>query len=180
MADPTPRKLVEIYTDGGCDPNPGGPGGHAAILVYNGKEREVVGGYNSTTNNRMELLAAITGLESLKEPCDVRLCSDSKYVVDSMRLGWVAGWVKNGALASGKKANGDLWMRMLVACERHNVSFVWVKGHSGHHFNERCDVLAGLELLKPNLPDDLGFLARPAAKSDQGSKRRDDSAMLAF
>ena len=136
-------KHVDIYTDGACKFNPG-PGGYAAILVYNGREKEVSGGEVSTTNNRMELLAAINGLKMLKEACEVTLYSDSKYLIDSVEMGWVYSWQKNGWRKADKSPalNPDLWQELLSLLEKHTVSFVWVKGHNGHEYNERCDRLA--------------------------------------
>ena len=140
-------KQVEVYTDGACSGNPG-PGGWGAVLRYrfNGKvyEKELSGGDASTTNNRMELMGVITGLSALKEPCDVTLTTDSKYVVDSITKGWVYGWKRKGWIKSDKKPalNVDLWERLLPLLERHQVQFVWVKGHAGHPENERCDALA--------------------------------------
>lgn len=136
-------KTVELYTDGACSGNPG-PGGYGAILVFGGKERELSGGERETTNNRMELMAAIVGLEALKEPCHVMLTSDSRYLVDAVEKKWLESWVKRGwKKADGKPAlNIDLWQRLLVQLERHDVSFCWIKGHAGHPYNERCDSLA--------------------------------------
>ncbi|MCH5182972.1 MAG: ribonuclease HI [Oscillospiraceae bacterium] len=136
-------KTVELYTDGACSGNPG-PGGYGAILVFGGRERELSGGEQETTNNRMELMAAIVGLEALKEPCRVVLTSDSRYLVDAVEKKWLESWVKRGwKKADGKPAlNVDLWQRLLVQLERHNVSFRWIKGHAGHPYNERCDELA--------------------------------------
>lgn len=136
-------KHVDIYTDGACKYNPG-PGGFAAILVYNGREKEVFGGEKSTTNNRMELLAAINGLKMLREDCEVTLYSDSKYLIDSVEKGWVYFWQKNGWRKADKSPalNPDLWQELLGLLEKHTVNFVWVKGHNGHEYNERCDRLA--------------------------------------
>ncbi len=136
-------KHVDIYTDGACKYNPG-PGGFAAILVYNGREKEVFGGEKSTTNNRMELLAAINGLKMLREACEVTLYSDSKYLIDSVEKGWVYSWQKNGWRKADKSPalNPDLWQELLGLLEKHTVDFVWVKGHNGHEYNERCDRLA--------------------------------------
>ena len=136
-------KHVDIYTDGACKNNPG-PGGYGAILVYNGREKELSGGEKSTTNNRMELLAAISGLKILKEKCDVTLYSDSKYLIDSVEKGWVYSWKKNGWKKGDKSPalNVDLWKELLELLEFHTVKFVWVKGHNGHEYNERCDRLA--------------------------------------
>lgn len=132
-------KEVEIYTDGACRGNPG-RGGWGAILVYGKHERELSGGEPNTTNNRMELTAAIAGLEALKEPCRVTLYSDSKYLVDAYLLGWIETWKKAGWRRGLK--NPDLWQRLYALTETHEVSFVWVKGHNGHDYNERCDALA--------------------------------------
>ncbi len=142
-------KTVEIYTDGSCKQNPG-PGGWGAVLVYNGKEKELCGGEANTTNNRMELTAVIRALEALKEPCRVVLTSDSRYVCDGMDKGWAAGWKKRGwKKGDGSPAlNPDLWERLLELCAGHTVSFVWVKGHAGHPYNERCDTMAQAEAEK--------------------------------
>jgi ribonuclease HI len=135
-------KEVNLYTDGACRGNPG-PGGYGAILVYGVHERELSGGEAETTNNRMELMAAIVGLEALKEPCRVTLYSDSKYLVDAFNEGWVYSWRKAG-WRRGKEAlkNPDLWQRLYDVVSTHEVTFIWVKGHNGHDYNERCDKLA--------------------------------------
>ena len=137
------RKRVEIFTDGACSGNPG-PGGYGAILVYNGKEKELCGGDKMTTNNRMELTAVIVALEALKEPCAVTLTTDSKYVSDGITQGWAMSWKAKGwKKADGKPAlNTELWDKLLSLLEIHTVEFVWVKGHAGHSYNERCDTLA--------------------------------------
>ena len=136
-------KNVQIYTDGACSGNPG-PGGYGAILVYKNFERELSEGFIETTNNRMELLGAIKALELLKEPCSVMLTSDSKYLVDGINLGWAKKWKSNNWFKPDKKKaqNIDLWERLLELLEIHTVTFVWVKGHAGHPYNERCDALA--------------------------------------
>ncbi|MDD6312801.1 MAG: ribonuclease HI [Firmicutes bacterium] len=136
-------KKVNIYTDGACSGNPG-PGGWGAVLVYNGIQKELSGGERETTNNRMELTAVITALEALKEPCEVELTSDSKYVVDAIEKGWLESWRKNGWRKSDKSAvlNRELWERLVPLLARHNVKFCWIKGHAGHPYNERCDALA--------------------------------------
>lgn len=133
-------KEVDMYTDGACKGNPGA-GGFCCILKYKGKEKLVSGGEANTTNNRMELRAVISGLEILREPCEVTVYSDSKYVVDAMKLGWARGWKEKGWKKSdGKTAlNTDLWERLLSLSEMHRLKFVWVKGHDGHEYNERCD-----------------------------------------
>jgi len=134
---------IDIYTDGSCLKNPG-PGGWGAILVYHGIEKELSGGEADTTNNRMELTAAIRGLEALNRPCEVTMTSDSKYVCDGIGKGWAKSWRDKGWKKSdGQKAlNPDLWERLLELCEIHSVTFVWVKGHAGHPYNERCDEMA--------------------------------------
>lgn len=136
-------KSVSIYTDGACSGNPG-KGGWGAVLVYNGKEKELSGGNPETTNNRMELTAVIKALEALNEPCNVTLTTDSKYVCDAINKGWVYSWMKNGWKKADKKPalNVDLWKELLELLKIHNVDFVWVKGHNGHEYNERCDRLA--------------------------------------
>ena len=136
-------KKVSIYTDGACLSNPG-PGGWCAILECGGKRRELVGGESATTNNRMELTAAISGLEALTEPCNVELVTDSRYVADGMGKGWAKKWRANNWIKSDKKEalNPDLWERLLTASEVHKVKFVWIRGHAGHPLNERCDELA--------------------------------------
>ena len=135
-------KHVDIYTDGACRGNPG-RGGWGAILVYGKYEKEMSGGEALTTNNRMELMAAISGLEALKEPCAVTLYSDSKYLVDAFLEGWIYSWREKG-WKRGKEAlkNPDLWERLYALTEIHTVKFIWVKGHNGHDYNERCDALA--------------------------------------
>ena len=136
------EQLVEIFSDGACSGNPG-PGGYGTILRYNGMEKELSGYDPETTNNRMELLGAIAGLEMLKRPCKVRATTDSQYLVKGMTE-WIDGWVKKGWKNSQRKEvlNRDLWERLLVLCEKHQVEWVWVRGHDGHDENERCDELA--------------------------------------
>lgn len=136
-------KTVYIYTDGACSGNPGA-GGWGAILKYRGAEKELSGAEKMTTNNRMELTAVINSLSALKEPCKAIITTDSKYVVDGITKGWAESWQKNGWVKSDKKPalNSDLWGKLLELCERHDVEFVWVKGHAGHPENERCDQLA--------------------------------------
>ncbi len=131
-------KHVEIYTDGACRGNPG-PGGWGAVLVYRGIEREMSGGEALTTNNRMELLAAIRALEALREPCEVTLTSDSKYLVDAYHERWIHAWRARGWT---KVKNPELWQQLDALTNRHRVTFVWVRGHDGHPYNERCDALA--------------------------------------
>jgi len=136
-------KNVNLYTDGACSGNPG-PGGWGAILRYAEHERELCGGEEQTTNNRMELTAVIEGLSALKEPCKVLLCSDSTYVINSIQKGWVYGWQRKGWKKSdGSPAlNVDLWEQLLPLLKKHDVTFEWVRGHTGHPENERCDRLA--------------------------------------
>ncbi len=135
-------KEVSLYTDGACRGNPG-PGGWGAILVYGAFEKELSGGEPMTTNNRMELLAAISGLEALKEPCSVTLTSDSKYLCDAYNEGWIYAWRDKGwRKGRDELKNPDLWERLYKLTETHKVTFVWVKGHNGHPYNERCDRLA--------------------------------------
>ncbi len=137
------KKFVEIFTDGACSGNPG-PGGWGVVLRFGEREKELSGGEKETTNNRMELTAAIEGLSALKEPCRVRLVTDSKYVADGITKGWAESWRKNGWRKADKKPalNVDLWERLLDLIETHEVTIDWVKGHAGHPENERCDKLA--------------------------------------
>lgn len=147
MTDTTNLRRVELFTDGACSGNPG-PGGWGAILRFEGREKELSGGERDTTNNRMELTAAIVGLETLKEPCRVTITSDSKYLVDAVEKGWLYGWQKKG-WRRGKNEpvlNVDLWQRLLPQLGRHKVEFNWVRGHAGHPENERCDSLAVKEI----------------------------------
>lgn len=135
-------KKVCIYTDGACSGNPG-PGGWAAILSYNGHERELSGGEPATTNNRMELIAAISALEALKEPCEVELWTDSQYLARAVNEGWLAGWKRRGwRRKEGELKHPELWQALDALLARHKVSFNWLKGHDGHEYNERCDALA--------------------------------------
>ena len=134
---------VEIYTDGACSGNPG-PGGWGAVLVCGSNEKELCGGEKETTNNRMEITAVIKALEALKRPCEVTLTTDSRYVIDSITKGWAKRWQANNWMRTkkDKALNADLWERLLELLEIHKVEFVWVKGHAGHKYNERCDELA--------------------------------------
>jgi len=156
--------LIKIYTDGACSGNPG-KGGYGTILIAeddNGTihKKELTQGFKVTTNNRMELLAAIVGLEALKKPCVVELTSDSKYLVDAFNQKWIDGWIKKGWKGANKQPvkNQDLWKRLLKAKEPHDVKFIWVKGHAGHEFNERCDQMAVESANGENLLDDTGCL----------------------
>lgn len=137
-------KKVNIYSDGACLSNPGA-GGYCAILVYNGKEKIISGGDVHTTNNKMELLGVICAIEALTEQCGVTVYTDSKYVVDGIEKGWAKSWQKNNWIKSSDKKpalNADLWERLLNAISKHEVKFVWIKGHDGHEYNERCDDIA--------------------------------------
>ena len=155
------KTKVNIYTDGACSGNPG-VGGYGTILVHidsegNKHEKELSEGYKLTTNNQMELLAVITGLEALKKPCDVTIYSDSKYVVDAFNNKWIDGWITKGWKTAGKSPvkNVELWQRLLKAKEPHDVEFIWVKGHAGHEYNERCDALAVSASKKENLKTEI-------------------------
>lgn len=153
---------VKIYTDGAARGNPDGPGGYGTVLEYvdskgNLHTKELSQGYKKTTNNRMELMAVIAGLEALNRPCEVELYSDSKYVVDAFNQHWIDGWLKKG-WKRGKNEpvkNVDLWKRLLAAKEKQQVKFIWVKGHDGHQQNERCDMLATTAADGTDLIDDI-------------------------
>ena len=136
-------KHIDIYTDGACRGNPGA-GGWGAILVYGSVEKELSGGERETTNNRMELTAVISALRALREPCEVTLTTDSKYVSDAVTKGWALSWRDKGWRKADRSPalNADLWAELLELLERHKVTFIWVRGHNGHPYNERCDVLA--------------------------------------
>jgi ribonuclease HI len=171
-------KTVEIFTDGACSGNPG-PGGWGAILRFNGNTRELSGGEAVTTNNRMELMAAISALNALKEPCEVLLHTDSKYVMDGIS-GWIHGWKRNGWKTADKKPvkNGELWQALDEANRRHKVKWHWVKGHAGHVENERADELArmGMAPFKPKkhpfAPPSGGTMsAKPTEGGGKGSAR---------
>lgn len=151
-------KDVRIFTDGGCLGNPG-PGGYGVVLKHKQHAKELSGGFKLTTNNRMELTACIVGLETLKEECSVTVTTDSKYVVNSIVKGWAVRWRANNWFRNKKERaeNSDLWARLLVAIEKHDTKFVWVKGHAGHPENERCDELAGKAARSKNLPKDPNY-----------------------
>ena len=150
-------KKVTIYTDGACSGNPG-PGGYGVILSYQGREKELSGGYRKTTNNRMELMGVIAGLSALLEPCEVALYSDSKYVIDAIEKGWAVTWRKNGWKRKGGKAqNPDLWEKLLALLDVHTVNCVWVKGHADNEKNNRCDALAVAAAQGENLLEDTGY-----------------------
>ncbi|MCR5233282.1 MAG: ribonuclease HI [Lachnospiraceae bacterium] len=153
---------VTLYTDGSARSNPEGPGGYGTVIHYvdpHGKlhVREYSAGYKKTTNNRMELMAVIVGLEALNRPCTVEVVSDSKYVTDAFNSHWIDSWIKNNWRTSQKKPvlNIDLWQRLLKAKEMHDVTFTWVKGHAGHPENERCDELATTAADGEELLDDI-------------------------
>lgn len=153
-------KTVDLYTDGACSGNPG-PGGYGYILSYNGHEKSGSCGFRLTTNNRMEIMAVIEGLSALKETCNVNLYSDSKYVIDAIKEGWVYKWEANGWMRNKKERaqNVDLWEQLLVLLDEHNVELIWVKGHAGNPNNERCDRLAVSAYQGDNLIDDEGYIA---------------------
>lgn len=148
-------KEVIIYTDGACSGNPG-PGGYGVVLLYGDVRREMSAGYKDTTNNRMEILAAIIGLETLKFPCKVKLYSDSRYLVDAIEKGWVKRWKSNNWYRNKqeKASNVDLWKRLLIQLEKHEVQFIWVKGHASNPENNRCDQLARTAI-KGTLEEDI-------------------------
>jgi ribonuclease HI len=152
------QKNVVIYTDGACTGNPG-PGGYGVVLLYDHHRKELSGGFRRTTNNRMEMMAAIVGLQTLNQPCEVTLHSDSKYLVDAMTQGWARKWQANGWKRNKKDyaKNPDLWQQLLDLCNHHQVIFRWVKGHAGHAENERCDQLAVAASRATNLPVDDGY-----------------------
>lgn len=149
-------KNVTLYTDGACSGNPG-PGGYGAVLIYNNHRKELSGGYRNTTNNRMEILAVIKGLEALNTRCNVTVYSDSKYVVDAIEKGWLDKWRRNNWMRNKteKALNVDLWKRLLALMELHNVTFKWVKGHADNEENEKCDKLAVQAYKQEGLPEDI-------------------------
>ena len=142
-------KKIQIYTDGACKGNPG-PGGWGAVLKYNGHRKEISGFAENTTNNRMEILAVIKALEELREPCNIDIFSDSQYVCNAVNKGWAKKWKNNNWMKNKKEKalNSDLWEIFLKLLEKHNVNFIWVKGHNGNEENERCDRLAVLAIEK--------------------------------
>lgn len=154
-------KKVTIYTDGACLGNPG-PGGYGVVLLYNGHRKELSGGFRRTTNNRMEIMAAIAGLRALKQPCRVTLYSDSRYVVQAMSEGWAKRWRAKGWKRSATELarNPDLWAEMLDLSEKHDVSYRWVRGHAGNSENERCDALAVAAANRRELPPDESYERR--------------------
>ena len=141
-------KKVQIYTDGACSGNPG-PGGWGAILMYGSAVKELSGGEDITTNNRMELISVIRALEALREPCAVELYTDSQYVANAINLGWLKSWIKLGwKRKSGEVKNPDLWQMLVPLLEMHQITFIWVKGHAENEYNNRCDELAVSESKK--------------------------------
>jgi ribonuclease HI len=155
-------KHVTIYTDGACLGNPG-PGGYGAVLIYKGHRKEFSGGFRLTTNNRMEILAAVAALEALQQKCDVTLYSDSQYLVNAMQQGWAMRWRAHGwrRNKTGMALNPDLWARLLACAENHRVEFRWLRGHAGNPENERCDQLAMAATEGKNLATDLGYESAP-------------------
>lgn len=153
-----PVKRVIIHTDGGCKGNPG-PGGYGVVMVSGKHRLELSAGYRLTTNNRMELLAAITALETLSQPCEVELHSDSRYLIDAVSKRWIDGWKKRGWQTADKKPvkNQDLWLRLLSAADGHKIDWRWLKGHAGHRENERCDELGNIAVAGRDLLEDIGF-----------------------
>lgn len=151
-------KKVTIYTDGACKGNPG-PGGYGCVLTFDKRRCELSGGFSKTTNNRMEIIAAVKALEKLKFPCAVEIYSDSKYLVDSMTNGWALRWRANGWMRNNKDSaqNHDLWKRLLELSEIHQVKFIWVKGHAANEENNRCDQLAVSASNEKDLPVDEGY-----------------------
>lgn len=149
---------VKIYTDGACKGNPG-PGAYGAVLIHGKHRKEISAAYSLTTNNRMELRAAIAALELLSEPCKVHLHSDSKYLVHAVTQGWIGGWQQRKWLTSDKKPvkNQDLWQRLIQSMAPHHIEWSWVKGHAGNRENERCDELANLAIAAGHAAEDHGF-----------------------
>lgn len=155
-------KNITIYTDGACLGNPG-PGGYGAVFLYGQVRREMSGGFRRTTNNRMEIMAAIVGMEALKEKCQVTLYSDSQYLVKAIAEGWARRWRANRWMRNktDRAVNPDLWAKLLKLCETHEVEFKWVRGHSSNAENIRCDELAVEAANSPNLPVDQGYEGAP-------------------
>ncbi|HWP48473.1 MAG TPA: ribonuclease HI [Candidatus Limnocylindrales bacterium] len=151
-------KKVIMYTDGGCLKNPG-PGGYGVVLLNGDHRKELSGGFRRTTNNRMEIMAAIAGLQALKTQCEVTLYTDSQYLVNAMTKGWVKRWQANGWMRNReeKALNSDLWEQLLRLCQQHKVEFVWIRGHAGNSENERCDQLAKQAARQKDLPADLVY-----------------------
>jgi ribonuclease HI len=164
------RQHITIFTDGACIGNPG-PGGYAAVLVCNGRRKEIFGGRRLTTNNRMEMQAAIAALEAVTRPCRATIHSDSQYLVDTIMKGWAARWRANGWKRNRKEyaINTDLWGRLLDLCNAHEVGFVWVRGHDGNAENERCDQLAVAAASAKELPPDEGYEKKQDEAASQPS-----------
>ena len=160
-------KKVLIYTDGSSRGNPG-PGGYGIVLLSGERKRELSGGFSRTTNNRMELMAVIAGLEALNRVCQVEVYSDSTYVINAMNKGWSLGWKAHGWAKKDKNPlkNADLWKRLYLASQKHEVSWIWVKGHAGNVYNECCDVLATSAAQQEDLPADEYYLTSEAGDSD--------------
>jgi ribonuclease HI len=158
---PRTSQRIIIYTDGGCKSNPG-PGGYGAVIIEGNKRTEISQGYRLTTNNRMELMACIAALKSLKNPKEVVLHSDSRYVVNGIEKGWAKRWRYNDWMRTKTEAaeNADLWAKLLVLCDSRPVHFIWVRGHAGNRENERCDRLATEAVLSPELQEDSGYVGR--------------------
>jgi ribonuclease HI len=156
----TRLKHVDLYTDGACIGNPG-PGGYGVVLLYKNVRKELSGGYRETTNNRMELMAAIVGLRALKQKCKVTLYSDSEYLINALSEGWAEKWRENGWKRNKRRRafNPDLWRELLRLCDYHEIEFKWVRGHEGNAENERCDKLAMGAARQQNLPIDFGYNA---------------------
>lgn len=157
-------KKIEIFCDGACKSNPG-PGGFGVIMKYGEHEKIIKQSYKLTTNNRMELLATVVSLESLKESCEVTLTSDSKYVTDAINKKWLPGWVAKGwRNSTGPLPNKDLWERLVNLLKIHQVTFVWVKGHASHPENNRCDALANEAISEGNFEIDTNYLISKGIK----------------
>ncbi len=169
-------KKIVIYTDGACIGNPG-PGGYGVVLIYGDRRKELSGGFRLTTNNRMEIMAAIVGLSALRTRCSVVLYTDSQYLSDAMNKGWAKRWRAKGWRRNkkNKALNPDLWQQLLDLCERHDVDFVWVRGHAGNVENERCDRLSTEAAEKKHLPADSAYetTCLNAGCSDTGPKTSD-------
>jgi ribonuclease HI len=172
---------VVIYTDGGCEPNPG-PGGYGVVLLWGEHRKELSGGYRKTTNNRMEMMAAITGLEALRGKRAVTVFTDSRYLADAVTKGWAARWRRRGWMrtATEPALNPDLWARLLVLCEQHKVKFRWVRGHAGNRENERCDELAGVALKQSDLPPDDGYENSKGKRPDKPRGAGDEGDLFGF
>ncbi len=160
-------KKVVIYTDGSSRGNPG-PGGYGTVLLSGDHKRELSGGFAKTTNNRMELMAVITGLEALNRACQVEVISDSKYVINAMEKGWILGWKANGWAKKQKQPlkNADLWQRLYLTALMHEMTWTWVKGHAGNLYNERCDILATTAAQGKKLPPDEAYLIAEEGDTD--------------